>query len=579
MWYNNQIIMAREFGTPGGDNPQDRNKNRRQLPEGAFWNHSEEGDGGTRIPKELSEKRVGEPAPLRSPREAYIRCREAISRVPDQIKQQAPRQTLEELSKLYEMQGQGSAIRELGELAEGTLYEDLTDDEVYQIPEVGSIYWRAAYLGDAAASERLHTLLQTEKNGALLHEYTRVPSESKLCGVIAACAQKDIPADTWIESYSLNPDDRAGLKLKYWWSNEKADTETRDTALRYREELTEEYLRGEGTTTLYAFKNVQFLFGIQEDNATKQQIFERFQQLPEELQAEGNQFDTETLYYLCDFATRYLNAKGVARPQDVAWIEEQVEQLSIGLNAAGHNPETISAYTQDTKLAIEKYRNNDAPTLIEKIDMLTGEQDILDQASETSGSLLNDREARLYDMAAEALSLDDTNAARTIITALGEDTAMANASARKLFESIETMEQLEAIKPDEMELLFKENLATFFETKRILLGDNVDDLENLVVSSQTTTAKKPLTLKENVQKYAIKRLYEVDADRGHDATSILIADAPDYDTVCVIAKNQIANGDVTGWETMFDKIGPDDLQAYADLALYANEAMKGEAEA
>lgn len=469
-----------------------------------------------------------------------------------------------DLAETAFLQGDRDAVRLWGQRID-TLKEICPE-------HVATVYFNASRLGDEIASQRLGELLQKEKE-----EHTKRQTEATaqsgdfkyvspmLEAIVEACAKAGILADKWL-TYAIDTNDRDRLKLIYCSNTSPTNNDAEIISTMYKNEVTEHFLRGEVLTNNFDLEIAAAVYQVQDKKEKRVEVFQRFQKLYNALRLNEDLHDDE-LYtdislhddryaLLVQFSRALLEKPEYVDTTEAKWIGEMLKINRKNLIAYGYDAKKLSESTKE-EIAWEFYTGSSPKEIVDTINDYTLEQFGLYKQEFGTIFISSFHDECLRKGAEYYSKLGDFKSAQIFLIEIA-DAGMRTYTTAECLKNAKKREDIETIRPDEMGLLFNRALHEAFKTKEAILADDFTAVKELArkYSRQLNEEKQMLTRRLLTQ--CLTTIYAHDSAQGHELTTEIVQTLPDYldpRNFMFIAKQQIANGDWSGLQLLYESIG------------------------
>jgi hypothetical protein len=390
-----------------------------------------------------------------------------------------------------------------------------------------NLYVKAAYELDVDSRDRLVELLDEEREnpqqravtGGQLRRVGPVMDQ-----VLQASAASNTPADVWIERYRVNvshADEIAEMKLRYYdhqvLAKKGEELPEGSVGVRYRDEVTAQFLSGQGLTREYAITIANRLWQKQEDPNIRGQVVRRL----EAAVSEGPL--TEEMY---TNVLRLLN--NVLKSQDdlpadqAAWMSDFA--YSGILQVEGAAPSLFEDEEETTLRILLAYKRaedlDDVVGFIE--DLAEAGLPATDRADRTDDEdavqedlIFRAMDTQLSKLAFTAADAGKFKDAKYFLSNMGSPDRIRRAEI-SLSHRATTLEDLELFAPDEFTVLVDPQAGQAYEERKVLVEgdpDKVKALAHAKIAAITPDAGEIFDIREATDE-CISVLRKQDIDVG-----------------------------------------------------------------
>ncbi|MGH7203563.1 MAG: hypothetical protein ACREHC_03925, partial [Candidatus Levyibacteriota bacterium] len=367
----------------------------------------------------------------------------------------------------------------------GTL-EDKDKEELTRVYHLGTT------LGDESAFDELRGLLgEGQEAERAKRDQARAEGRhyfystmNKIGNVVMECADRGLPADTWMNDFTIDSKHKDILKLGYYFRTKRKDGEDgKALGIQYRDEVTEHFLTGEDVDSEFAIDTANTLWHANEDHEIKRRIFQRIQEKSDSVPITTHSFQSFLM-----FAGTTLKDSDVLGQQGAQWFEQTAENYQQLLIDNGIDPYKVNQHYGAFQLNLARFYGATPAELIEKIDIITAGQltmDIPDERSPDGSNTLRNkqfvtqqRENYLSNLAEGYAESGDFETAKTFLSQIASETGK-EFGIKTCLTKAKTPEQIAIIKPDDMTMMFDETLGEIIKAREAVVSHNPDEIGNV----------------------------------------------------------------------------------------------------
>lgn len=449
------------------------------------------------------------------------------------------------------------------------------------------LYIKGAFEGDVESSERLHELLDAEKES--FRDENRDPEKGRydaplIWGIIETCAKNGVPADSWIEKYQLDNNHAAVMKLRYSISEKKeAEKQVYDgqepslyLGLQYLDEVNQHFLAEDQFDPSFAVGFAPLLWDTNEDGETRNKIFEKVKQ-----SITGESITYPMFNSALALANNMMGDRENITLDQAVWWDQFIEHMKASVLEFGIDPFTVHADTARIQIRLAHYLSVDPQDVIAKIDETTQKQlgmDIPEKSApgddwnRNKQAVERKRDFHLRDAAELSAKTGDFAAAKVFL-----DNIIGSRSKRRGIEEVAalatTQEQVSILTPDELTLMVHPGLEDALSHRQILLRGNVDEIKQLALELAGLPDNDKYLDSISTISDCVEWMKKYDADKGLqlDIETDKLRPTDSIDKKMDIAVMEYRAGDLRGLDNIIDVV-EETPDPFHKLYIYARVA-------
>jgi hypothetical protein len=388
-------------------------------------------------------------------------------------------------------------------------------DLMLQLPDVSSIdvadsCYAVASSGSERAFEVLKGRLEYERSEAIaeMPENMRPYGQSQtLERVIRACQDSDTLPNTWIDTYAVNAEHRWLLYAQHYARMARRGTPEAAANQTGLERKIGEFLEDESFDAAFVYEETSFLIRSTKRPDLKERILERYLEATREVRLDSRSFNQ-----LMSVAGAVLEDHDLGTPQNVTLFENLVSRCADLLREAGMDSFGLIQDQLAWQMAVKRRSGATPQELVDHLDNQVGKMLASDVPETTLDYLFNprskefatrQRDSLLRSYASYHAASGDFGAAQLFIANIGGDISRQFA-VQQCLPHVTSQEQIDAIKPDGMTLMFSPELNTQFRVAETLHGGDTQAISKLALELATLSGGD----ESHIAHQGIWRLYE-----------------------------------------------------------------------
>ena len=301
-----------------------------------------------------------------------------------------------------------------------------------------------------------------------------------LRGIISELARNGIPADTWIDQYTVSRDHAALMKLDYYRQTvaQKGDMEI---ANRYRDEVAEELVDGSDINNRDMIIIAQTFWKMSDSSRVKDRILERIGK---------SRMTYSMIHNLIAFADSALEDYEGIEEHQVRMLDERIKMFGNAIQG----DESFSHYQKfktwnavgEVRMHMAHYLGAQATDLIGTIDKhAKGKSSLLhntktDTEGWITGALIyrNDYLAEYARISAKA---GDYTRAKAFLD-LMDDAHKRSFTTGEIASGVVDVEHIEMLKPDDLSLALDPNLGKILDVRKKIVSGTADEVMEIALT-------------------------------------------------------------------------------------------------
>jgi hypothetical protein len=396
----------------------------------------------------------------------------------------------------------------------------------------------------------IHTALEAEKIRERAQDGT--PLTPLLNVTLDHCADNDIPPDVLVAKYGIDDQHRWRLFTEYYARLAKQpDNEHRDEHQAQVDILAARLIEEGAFPATFVFGQVWYELARVQNPEMRARLVHAFMQSGDEVQL--NNYTFQTLNWM---GTAVLDDPELANQETVGYFDRTIELSGQRLQQAGMHMFDVASQQIHWRIKLALYNGVEPEDVIDLINLQTSNlltTDIPDRQSDLGQNLLRNREYvertrenLLSTCAQQAAKQGDFATARLFLSHILGETSQMDTLATCL-ETAETLEDIRALKPDELTMTITPDLDLHLRYAEAKLAANAPELAAVAQEYARTITQHDAAINYRRLYMTYKTLEACDGPRAIQVAKQLLstlraANAPGYE-LAYLSKALLKHGD------------------------------------